>query len=464
MKAQRETSPRAGSLRRSLTRGTPRLPRVADFPAFDPALLEQLSKLSAANVNEGRAILDSDDHLDLSKAPVSTDALEKCSPDRSLRFAFSPRRNWRDWALGCLIASIVLHGGILAGALWFHTPEELKAGAEEAIPIEFVVSGSDADRNASREGAQAAQVDVPPPELPEIPPVDVAQELPKVDVPQPPETPPVEIAQELPTVSPPPPPDAPAIEIPPPPAVATIDLPPPPDAPMLADLTPPVLAVAPSAPEEDAVPPVHAIPKPAEPPKEPVQAAVAPPEKKIEQPKPIAPKPVAAKPEPKKPEPRKPEPLKVEPRKIEPRQITARPVQEKPAPRAAPVDAPAAPVQQAGRGRGQAGSGESDRNSVASTRGGAAAVADYRAQVKAHLARFKVYPPAARDRDIQGRPVVAFTLSRSGGVLSASLSASSGASVLDQATLAMVRRAAPFPPAPVGASTSFNILINYNLR
>lgn len=118
------------------------------------------------------------------------------------------------------------------------------------------------------------------------------------------------------------------------------------------------------------------------------------------------------------------------------------------------------------------GTGHETVNSAAATRGGtagaaagAAQMANWRGQVLAHLAGFKQYPSAARERNVIGRPVVAFSLSPSGAVVSLSLVSSSGASILDDAALSMVRRAAPFPPMPAGgARASFTTAINYNMR
>jgi periplasmic protein TonB len=97
---------------------------------------------------------------------------------------------------------------------------------------------------------------------------------------------------------------------------------------------------------------------------------------------------------------------------------------------------------------------------------GAGEVASWRARVLAHLARFKTYPEWARDQGVEGRATVAFTLTRGGQATSVSLAASSGSGILDQATLAMVRRATPFPAMPEGgpASMSFTAAIRYDLR
>ncbi|WP_283471279.1 energy transducer TonB [Methylosinus trichosporium] len=100
-----------------------------------------------------------------------------------------------------------------------------------------------------------------------------------------------------------------------------------------------------------------------------------------------------------------------------------------------------------------------------STFAGTASSASYRATALAHLARFKRYPNEARDRNIVGVAVVRFILSPGGAVLAVALARSSGAPLLDEATLAMVRRAAPFPPMSDGASSmSITAGVDYNLR
>jgi protein TonB len=79
--------------------------------------------------------------------------------------------------------------------------------------------------------------------------------------------------------------------------------------------------------------------------------------------------------------------------------------------------------------------------------GGRAAISSYFARVQAHLAR-QAYPSEARASGVSGVVRVIFSLGRDGRVLSVSLAQGSGTSVLDQAALAVVRRAAPFPPFP----------------
>lgn len=132
---------------------------------------------------------------------------------------------------------------------------------------------------------------------------------------------------------------------------------------------------------------------------------------------------------------------------------TPRPVEETTAPKevrraearpAAPsaAAAPARPAASATPGRA------GNRGNIET--GGAALMSSYQAQVLAHLQRFRAYPPEARSSGITGVAAVRFALGRDGQVLSVSLARGSGASVLDEAALVMVRRASPFPPFPPG--------------
>lgn len=99
--------------------------------------------------------------------------------------------------------------------------------------------------------------------------------------------------------------------------------------------------------------------------------------------------------------------------------------------------------------------------------GGRADTTSYNAQVIAHLQRYRTYPEQARASRITGVSIVRFTLGASGNVVSVSLAGSSGAGVLDQAALAMVRRASPFPPIPPNlgrSSMTFAAPVRFNLR
>jgi len=224
----------------------------------------------------------------------------------------------------------------------------------------------------------------------------------------------------------------------------------PPGAPMapvvIVELAP--LPVAPASPldiapgpemQEAAPPPEPVIAKPPEP----EVLDLPPPPPMVEAPV------VIAKPEPSPPEV-KPEPKPVEP---PPPQVTKR-VEKKAAPRttAAPrsqhrtASVPAAPV----------------AGAVSQT-----ALADWRSRVVLQLQRAKRYPTGAASRREQGTATLTFTLSRSGAVLSHRIVRSSGSAELDQEVLAMVQRAAPFPPFPAGmsqASVHLSVPVNFALR
>jgi protein TonB len=130
---------------------------------------------------------------------------------------------------------------------------------------------------------------------------------------------------------------------------------------------------------------------------------------------------------------------------------TLKPVEQKTAPKEVQRTRPAAPSAAAAPARPAASAipGRAGNRGNIET-GGAALVSSYQAQVQAHLQRFRTYPEAARSRGITGVAAVRFALGRDGQVLSVSLARGSGASVLDEAALAMVRRASPFPPFPAG--------------
>jgi protein TonB len=180
------------------------------------------------------------------------------------------------------------------------------------------------------------------------------------------------------------------------------------------------------------------------------QIAPTPPQQKPE---------VAAPPEQKQATPQKPEPTKLVPdqKPVPVKPKVVRPEAKK------PVDATPAPrTTAAPRAERQAPAA-----SAVSAGASAAAVASYKQMVAAHLQRFKQYPPGAKATGQQGTARVSFTLGRGGQVLSAGLGGSSGHSALDAETLAMVRRAQPFPPFPPDVkqgSMSFSAPVAFYIR
>jgi len=171
---------------------------------------------------------------------------------------------------------------------------------------------------------------------------------------------------------------------------------------------------------------------------------VAPPEQK--------PDPTPPKPEPAKivPDPPKPVPVPEKPKPV--RKDARKPTEAPPAPR---TTAPPRAERRA------------PTASAISSGASAAALASYNQRVAAHLQRFKQYPPAAKAAGQQGTSRLSFSISRSGQVLSSRLAGSSGHAALDAETLAMVRRAQPFPAFPPDmkqASMGYNVPIQFSVR
>jgi len=75
-----------------------------------------------------------------------------------------------------------------------------------------------------------------------------------------------------------------------------------------------------------------------------------------------------------------------------------------------------------------------------------AAVQDWKRALLMHIARHKHYPPAANGEE--GTATVAFRIDRDGHLLENRIVRSSGSAVLDAETLALVKRAQPFPAPP----------------
>jgi periplasmic protein TonB len=198
-----------------------------------------------------------------------------------------------------------------------------------------------------------------------------------------------------------------------------------------ADASPPEAAERQAAPEEQIAP---------TPPQE-KPAVEAPPEQKM-QPTPPKPEPTKVVPD-QKPEPVKPKHTRADakqPNEAPPApRTTASPRAERQAPAASAVSAGAS----------------------------AAAIASYNQLVAAHLRRFQQYPPEAKAAGVRGVAHLSFSLGRNGQVLASRLGRSSGHAALDAETLAMVRRAQPFPaflPEMKQASMSFSVPVDFSLR
>lgn len=95
------------------------------------------------------------------------------------------------------------------------------------------------------------------------------------------------------------------------------------------------------------------------------------------------------------------------------------------------------------------------------------AVLNWKSQLVAQLERSKRYPSEARVRGEQGVAQLSFSIDRHGGVHRARIVHSSGFSLLDEATLALVARAQPLPPPPpelAGEEIAIAVPIRYNIR
>ncbi len=84
--------------------------------------------------------------------------------------------------------------------------------------------------------------------------------------------------------------------------------------------------------------------------------------------------------------------------------------------------------------------------------------------VGGRLERVKHYPETARQRGAKGIAIIGFVLDKSGRIASVSLLRSSGDADLDAESVALVNRAAPFPPPPPGAQDSFAIEVSFGMR
>lgn len=96
--------------------------------------------------------------------------------------------------------------------------------------------------------------------------------------------------------------------------------------------------------------------------------------------------------------------------------------------------------------------------------GASAADVRYGGAVAARLARQKRYPADARSKREQGRAVVTFAIDGSGQLASVELVKTSGHAVLDREAVAVVRRAAPFPPPPGGVAVSYTLPVGFQLN
>lgn len=175
------------------------------------------------------------------------------------------------------------------------------------------------------------------------------------------------------------------------------------------------------------------------------EAEPPPPEPEPEQPQQVAEDQVPPTPEQEKPEVVAPPEKKPEPKPIE------KPKPKKPK----PIEKPKKPSENPAP------------RTTASPQAAQAARMNYSGLLSAHLQRFKQYPAGAKAAGEQGVAMLSFTVSRSGHVLGARLSRSSGSAALDGETMAMIRRAQPLPSFPAEmtqSSASFSVPVRFFLR
>jgi TonB family protein len=89
------------------------------------------------------------------------------------------------------------------------------------------------------------------------------------------------------------------------------------------------------------------------------------------------------------------------------------------------------------------------------------AIKAWNLQISRQIESKKRYPAAALLRREQGTVVIRFRLDRQGQLVSTRILRTSGIATLDNAGLALVRQAQPFPPPPPLAALQFDVPIRY---
>jgi periplasmic protein TonB len=135
------------------------------------------------------------------------------------------------------------------------------------------------------------------------------------------------------------------------------------------------------------------------------------------------------------------------------------PIEEKPT----PVVVPAAPVPTAPQSAPAPATRPAAPAVAPTERATSNAIASWERRLVAQLERHKRYPPQAHGKTGEAR--LEFSMDRAGKVLASRIVRSSGNEALDQEALALVMRAAPFPPPPAGLPDdrlSFVVPIRYH--
>jgi periplasmic protein TonB len=97
----------------------------------------------------------------------------------------------------------------------------------------------------------------------------------------------------------------------------------------------------------------------------------------------------------------------------------------------------------------------------------AAETSEWHKRIFARIQRHKAYPPSARARGEKGVVQVAFSIDRQGHLVSSRVARVSGHAALDQAAMATLEKAQPFPPPPAdtpGEEFSFTVPVEFSIR
>lgn len=88
----------------------------------------------------------------------------------------------------------------------------------------------------------------------------------------------------------------------------------------------------------------------------------------------------------------------------------------------------------------------------------------YRQRLEGHLARYRIYPSAAREAGREGVVMLHFVMTDDGRVLQAWVGESSGVSDIDREAVAAVLRAQPLPVFPQGWPGRLDIILPVTFR
>ena len=92
-------------------------------------------------------------------------------------------------------------------------------------------------------------------------------------------------------------------------------------------------------------------------------------------------------------------------------------------------------------------------------------IARWQRRVVVHLNRFKQYPGTARQARVEGNVQIVFRMDREGRVVERRVMTTSGAAMLDEAALEILKKAEPLPsPPPEMRGTTFELMLPIEYR